>query len=777
MQLTIDNLSGSGPTDYTGSISSATSVIIKRQLNAPSECSFFFLPDAQGLALPARYARVLVTDMFGAVLFTGYVAATPAMMLVGGGMTGALYQAQVTAISDELLLDSVLSVKSGTTLNQPVSQAMQTLARLSGAASLTLSTQVSPAVVGRYQAAAATKWSQAAGMLASSARSAYRILSGVTTVSSVGAVTHTLSETDGSLQLSGLQASTVKLLANDVTVCGKIEPAAYVSETFQGDGVSKDFQLNSLPFQATASEKLTFNDLFLGSAVNGQVWEWIDSGGRLSVTANGVTCTGGSGRDGETVLNAIHQLELGGSIVLEAGGVLISPGSSGLVLGLYEGSVSLGNCFAAFQVSQTAGATQVAAVINGSVGGSSFQPITGHIYTFRMRIYSPEIERVTQSYYYLDTNGVNSYGGDVVVAPGHLVLEVQDVSSGAPGLAVTLYDGAVSMLPAACSIGLFDSGDLTCSIKTFACTESSPLWVTLTPVGGTPTPQYIGATAQNGVCKLAAGGKITFYTGTIPPAGALITVSYRTRHRAVARRSIPQSANQTGATSAAPATSVWIGTVSEPPAWSSTDCDNAATALLKSSAVASAAWAGAYTGWNVETNGGDVWPGDVLGIDSVSAGINALVVVREVEIEMGSAVPQMVKYVIRFANDWAEELALKLASTVPQDAWLPTVPATGGAPLINLVTMQVVAITGSEIQVNAGVAPPSGGGFEVKRKDWSFGPGQDSDLVLRTPVQNFIIPRLAAVEQYYVRMYDGSTPPNYSQFSAAAFVDIPLSGS
>jgi hypothetical protein len=62
----------------------------------------------------------------------------------------------------------------------------------------------------------------------------------------------------------------------------------------------------------------------------------------------------------------------------------------------------------------------------------------------------------------------------------------------------------------------------------------------------------------------------------------------------------------------------------------------------------------------------------------------------------------------------------------------------------------------------------------VRRRDWSFGPGTDSNLVLRSPVGNFIIPREAVMEQYYVRMYDGSTPPNYSQFSSAIFVNVPL---
>ncbi len=774
MQVTIDNLNGAGPIDYTASIESKNSVVIKRQLNAPSECSLSFLPDAQGLPVPIRYARLSVSDSGGLVLFTGYVATEPAMVLAGSGVMGASYKAEITAISDEVLLDSVHSIKTTTALNQPVAESLQTLARLSGAAPLTLSSGSSSGVVGRYVALAGSKWSEAAGTLSASARSAYRVVSGVTSITPVGTVAHRLSEADGSLQLSELKAAAVKLLANDVTVCGRIEPAAYVIESFLGDGVTKEFQLQGLPFVVSASETLRLTDLFQGSTLNAQIWQWSDSGSRLSITANGVTCAGGSGRDGETVLSLIDEIELGGSIVLETGGVLIGAGSEGLLLGLYEGSVSLSNSFAAFQVSQASGATQVSATVNGAVGGSSFQPAAGHIYTLRIRLYCPEMERVNQSYYYLDNTGVNNYGGNVIVAPGHLVMEVQDVTSGAPGIPVVLYDGTVTAAPPACTVGLFDSGALVCSIKTFSCTQGAPVWVTATPTGGTPASQYVGATAEGGSCKVDSGGRLTFYAATIPANGALITVSYRTRHRAVARRSIAQSTGSTGATSAAPATTTWIGTVREPPAWSSVDCDNAAAALLKSSASASAAWAGTYTGWNTEATGGDVWPGDVLAINSVSAGIDAVVVVREVQVNMGSASPQLVKYTIRFANDWAEELALKLSDSVPEDAWLPALPASGGAPLINLFGMNVTAITGTQIQVDAGVAPPNGGGFEVKRKDWTFGPGQDSDLVLRTPVQHFIIPRLNAVEQYYVRMYDGSTPPNYSQFSSAVFVSIPL---
>ena len=83
--------------------------------------------------------------------------------------------------------------------------------------------------------------------------------------------------------------------------------------------------------------------------------------------------------------------------------------------------------------------------------------------------------------------------------------------------------------------------------------------------------------------------------------------------------------------------------------------------------------------------------------------------------------------------------------------------------------MQVVSLTDTALQVDAGTAPPVGGGFEVRRRDWSFGMGADQDLVLRSPVRSFSIPRAAQVERYYVRMYDGSTPPQYSRLSSAVF--------
>jgi hypothetical protein len=192
-------------------------------------------------------------------------------------------------------------------------------------------------------------------------------------------------------------------------------------------------------------------------------------------------------------------------------------------------------------------------------------------------------------------------------------------------------------------------------------------------------------------------------------------------------------------------------------------------AVLSFASSRAAALSGTYEAVNPE----DVWPGDVLAI--TSGGQTTSVVVRQVAIEDGTAWPEVLTYRIAFANDWAEALGMKLSEAIAADALLPqTALGAPGNVLANLQQLQVVSATGTALQVDAGTAPPAGGGFEVRRRDWDFGPGVDQDLVLRSPVRSFSIPREGQVERYYVRMYDGSTPPVYSRFSSAVFTDLPV---
>ena len=129
-----------------------------------------------------------------------------------------------------------------------------------------------------------------------------------------------------------------------------------------------------------------------------------------------------------------------------------------------------------------------------------------------------------------------------------------------------------------------------------------------------------------------------------------------------------------------------------------------------------------------------MWPGDVLAITANGQTLN--VVARQVVIANGNAVPELVTYHVTFANDWAESLGITLSEAIAPDAFLP--PAAEPAPaqvLANLQQLTVTSATASALQIDAGVDPPVGGGFEVRLRDWDFGPGVDQNLVLRSPVR------------------------------------------
>jgi hypothetical protein len=653
---------------------------------------------------------------------------------------------------------------------QSAGKTIATLSNGLGVSGITTNIPQPVSSVGEFVMNPGVSWSGNAAELAGGSASAYKVVNGVVTVAPVGNVTHTLNEGDGTLSVESLQASLVKMLANDVTVCGEQEPSAYVTEYFEGDGVTTLFDLTELPYTPPGSKQQLLVDLFQEPQLNRTLWEAIDNG-YISLTSNGLTCVGGNGADGSSWVAAQGRMELGGSLILEANGVQFGATTLGVLNGLYNGSIESALCVAGFQITQASGTTSIAPLIMGTVSGSSFVPAAGHVYTLRLRVYSNELQRVNQSYYFLSDNGLTGTGGEYLNAGVSVMLEVQDTTGGVAAAPIILYEENLSQAPSTAVYAPLNSADIQCNIASIAVTQTGPAWVVSTPPGGGSVVRRIGTTAQGANCRIERNGKLRFYPTCVPQAGEVIAVSYRTRHRAVARVA---SSSSIASESAAglPGTAAWIGTAQQPIARNSADCENAANALLAIATSRSAAWKGKYTGWNMEQKE-DVWPGDILAINSASAGMNANVVVRTVQIDLMCSQPGLTRYTIHFANDWAEALAIKTSPAVPSDVWLPLQPQAA-SPLASLDTLNVTSVTSSQINVSANVTPPQGGGFEVRRRDWSFGPGTNSDLVLRSLVANFTIPREAVMEQYYIRMYDGSTPPNYSRFSAAVFVNLPL---
>jgi hypothetical protein len=246
LKLTIDNYDDNDPVDYTRSVVAGQPFRIVRRINEPVTCAVTLLP-APGLATPARNGRVVVTNDSGNNLFTGYIAAEPALELVGQGTMGAAYQAVVSAISDEILLDRQIIPQSGPIYGGTAGDAMQALLARLNIQNITPSLTTATTNVSEFQADSNRTWAENAGALAAAARSAYLLMNGTLTMNPVGTVTHALSESQGTLSLSGLEVSMVKALANDVTVCGEVEPSAFVTEFFQGDGTTVLFDLTEDP--------------------------------------------------------------------------------------------------------------------------------------------------------------------------------------------------------------------------------------------------------------------------------------------------------------------------------------------------------------------------------------------------------------------------------------------------------------------------------------------------------------------------------------------------
>ena len=771
MKLTIDNLDGAGAVDYSATVCADGPLKIERVLNAPSRCGGWLDVGDAALAVPVRRGRVVVTSAGRTILFTGYIATEPEALYVGVGVKGPVYRYVFSAISDEWLLDKQAVPLSGPGLSQSGGQLLLTLTSRVDAGLFTTSGVMNGLPVGVFESVQTESWSANAGGVAGATYAAYRVLDGALTMQPAGTVTHTLSDGDGTLQVAALKTAAVKELANDVTLSGELEPSAYVTETFAGDGTTTEFQLSETPFRPkrSANSSRLLTDSFNQSAFDTRLWQIADPGSHLALTAAGLTMTGGNGLDGQTTLTAIDAVEMGGTLVIEAGSLQLSAASTGIVCGLYLGTTQRSNCFAGYNVRQSGGSTVVVPLVNGAEVGTAYPLLSGHAYTLRIRLHCVETQRVLQTYYAMVDGTVQAFGGGLIAAPMAVVFELQDLGASSNTPATVLYDGAVSSTPASCSFVAVNSVQLIGSMGYCRVTQTGSAWVVGTLPSGVKTTRLVGIAGEGMDCTLSATGKVTFFAGRIPVAGEFVTVLYRAQQRAVARLEDAASVAAEAA-GGAPGTAQWLGKVVKPAARSSADCESAAMAVLSFSSSRDAAIAGSY----IAVNPTDVWPGDVLAV--TSSGQTIHVVVRRVDIADEAAWPEVLTYRIAFANDWAEGLGMELSEAIATDALLPqTALSATGNVLANLQQLQLLSATGTALQVDAGTAPPAGGGFEVRRRDGDFGPGIDQDLVLRSPVRSFSIPREGQVERYYVRMYDGSTPPVYSRFSSAVFTDLPVS--
>ncbi len=402
--------------------------------------------------------------------------------------------------------------------------------------------------------------------------------------------------------------------------------------------------------------------------------------------------------------------------------------------------------------------------------GTAFTFDPTHTYTLRLRLHCTEMQRVLGSYEAVVNGVLQSFGGGLVNAPLQIVLEIQDLGLASNTVATVLYVGAIVSSPARCVFGLVNSVDLLVTAAGCTLKETGSTWVVSTLPSGAQLVRRQG-TVDEGADFALSGTDLHFWPGRVPVANETFTVLYRRGERAFARMQNANALAQTQ-TLGLPGQPVWTGAVHTPAARSTADCEAAAQALLAFFASPSTGVAGSCTLQNAQQTA-DVQPGDQMALPLPGTAAPVQVPVERVVLTDEHAMPEVVRYKVEFAQKKANGLAFTTTAALAGDVAQP-VPVTTTGTLASLQSAQVVSATASALQVDAGMTAPNGGGFEVRRRDGGWGTG-GADLVLRSPVRSFSVPRLGYRERFYLRMYDGSMTPLYSARSSVVVTHLPTS--
>ena len=783
MKLTIDNLQGGGPQDYTAALDSSVAPKVSRKINQPSSFKFGLVANSAALVVPALGARVVLAKSNGSILFTGYLTQGAQCEYLGWGEQSAVYRYNLVAESDEVLLDQKALPNRAAFVNRTAGSALRQLAQdlLPGEFDVSAVQDVDTLAV--YAVNPQKSFSYHAAEIALAARGSYRAINGALVLAPVGASAYTLTESDATFSAAGLVLREPNLLANDVTVIGLDEPQDYVRDYFVGDGLSLRFYLSQSPF--AQSRPALIDEQFSMATLDPTTWVVNDASSAISVAAQTLQVSGGAG-DGLTTVSFVEKIELGGALELQHGDVSFAAASQGVLGGLYAGTISAAGCLAGFQITPAGGGSTIQALINGAVTGPVMTTVAGHRYVLTTYLYSMEIFRAQQTFHSSAHLAGSGWGGAAVAADVRVVLEVQEIDPTNPATfvspATVLFDDVIVNAPGFCSYALVNAVNMQCSIAYTYAAHISLAEVRTALPGASYLTQLVGPLSAGAQCSITSDPALSFYPQYAPALNELIVVSYRGTGRAVAEvQNAPSVALlHSGADSG---TRGAVREMKIPSARTSSDCENAALAILDD--ATGAAWSGSYQTWSDFLPGAaaDIFPGDALTVNVLSRSAVFTAVVREIAIEIADASNDRGFYSIAFANDLAASLAMQSAATNTtislQDAPIPLATTQVGAYYLpSLTGAQITAVTSTTVQVDAGasagVSPGSGFGVEVRQHDYGWGQSNDRNLLGRFSTEIFTLPRLARTQNYFLRMYDSSSPPKYSRFSAALHVDYPL---
>jgi hypothetical protein len=781
MKLLIDNLDGLGALDYTACLDSGKNPILTRKLNSPAHLKFGIVAGISNLAAPVIGARVILVLSSGNDLFTGYVAQAPTYQYVGWADRGLVYRYEIEALSDVMLMDRKAPPAHPPFVDRNAGDAFQQLTTEALPGWFDLSGVEAGDPIPYYSVNPAKPWTASAAEIALSARCAYRADNSKLFFTPLGATTYALDENGPTFSPGDLQLQSVNRLVNDLTVLGSLEPSAHVKDYFAGDGYTTKFYLSQKPF-TRSSQVALYNHTILDelyTELDPTHWTVTDPLGVISAGNGLLQVAGGTGIDGQTILEFIEKIELGGATILEHGDVVFNAASDGVIGGLYADEISIAGCLAGFRVATAGANCNVQALINGALTGTVLATQAGHHYVFSTLLYPTEVYRLEQVFHSSLHQSGSARGGAAINCDVRVVLEVQDIDPANPATqiapATVLYDDVIASAPGFCSYALINAGNIECSVTFTYIWLPVDALVRSTAPGENTVTVPVGSLLDGAACQISSSPSLEFYPNYIPVANELIEVSYRGQSHAVARviNSASIAAHQRGGDDGVRGSVREIGT---PVARTSADCETAALALLDD---AGQGWAGVYRVWSQMLPGGatDVLPGDGLALNVPSRLATFAAVVREVDVEIVDIVGENSQYTLRFVDAGDPSLDFAFVTALVKQAQVPTpidVTEIGTFYLPDLTEAEVTNVTSTTATIDVGFTPVAGGGIEVRYSDDGWGQNNDRNLYGRFTSSSFTVTRLVRGQAYFLRSYDGSFPPKYSRYSAALFVDYPL---
>jgi hypothetical protein len=758
-------------TDYTPYLDAQHLPKISRRLNRATVMTAALLNADSNFQTPAVGARIILQRNDGYRLFTGYLAAAPELQPLGFSHEGPASRYLLLAVDDSCLLDhNALPVRSAFA-SRSAGDALRTLATdvLPGGLDLSGVQDVSP-VLG-FAIVPQRSWTEHAQQLATMARAAYQAQDGKLDFQPVGQRSFTISDQDPNFVPEDLALLQPDALRNDVTILGELEPTVYARDYFLGDGSTLAFYLATHPFSKDIGTIV--QDDYVLPQLSTTMWDITDPGGSLSVSDGQLQINGGP-----ATLAFVEKLELAGGLMLQHGQVSFAAASAGTLGGIYDGAVSDSHCTAGFKVAPSGGNCAIQALVNGGGTGPVIVTTPGHQYSFSTQLFCNEAHRARQTYLSSTHPAGSGRGGDSVAAALRVVLSLHDVDPNNPGTlaapAIVLFDGVLYTAPAFATYALLNTTNFHASLSFTRAQHIVDAEIRSLIPGQSFRTRLAGAFADGGECYVSSAGELRFYPPYPPQPNEQVVASYRSSARSSARVQDQDSiaahrhGNDNGQRS-------YVRRLKLPLAPTSMDSENAALALLDDSVQP--AWLGEYRVASDFLPVGDVSPADAVQLSAPSRGANFSAIVREVEVQLLCLAADRSQYVIRFANDAAAPLACEFETMTlpaPLTAIFTTTSGSSSLYIASLTAAQVTNVIASEITVDAGTAPPPGGGIEVRRSDGGWGPGASGNLAGRFSTQTFTLPRLSRVQSYYLRQYDASSPAKYSRYSALLRVDYPL---